>query len=687
MKTLRNTKKFFLPRMLEMKHNGWFFGPMGSAVLLAIACLSVAPAAHAGADASKILGKAIGHYIGTAGEINEEKANELFRKAEATNDPLAIMWIARLHAGGRCGFAQDTEYAKKLAAGVLDEIKKRAEAGDEEATFLLASANYESIGMEKNLEEAARLYQKSGEAGNLLSMVSLGDMYCSGEGLPKDPAAGVTWYKKAVDAKYPLAMTRLGRAYRFGTGLPKDFNEAARLFEAAAKKGEKWAMAELGLCYHSGEGVSKDLKKYFKWSKDAAEKGIPYAMGNTALAYKNGQGIEQNQVEATRWYIKAAEAGFVPAMCVAGTRYYTGNGIEKDPAKAFFWTKKGAEGGDREAMNNLGFYYGNGDGVAKDETEAMKWYKKSAEAGDPVGMKNVANNYKRALGVPKDEKQALEWYKKALEAGKGESKEWHAEIKTYIQELEASVAKKEEAQQQAAEEERRATEAKQQRLKQEETTRQQAEEQRQKETAAREEADRKAAEEKDAARKQAEQEWSDMLPKINAAESSGDLKTAVSLLKEADQKGYGGSEVTQRLSAIYSSPAWQGARQRISIQKFEVAEGVSPGLSKFLYNSLISEAVKSPAYSVVDWEEIDRVLKYLATSQPNLSPDEAKKQAINQLGIKQMFLGSLEKVGAQYFVTIKVLNLDLTVTKVVQDSVPNEEGLADLIAKMAAKLF
>lgn len=86
-----------------------------------------------------------------------------------------------------------------------------------------------------------------------------------------------------------------------------------------------------------------------------------------------------------------------------------------------------------------------------------------------------------------------------------------------------------------------------------------------------------------------------------------------------------------------------------------------------LYDLLLERMVAIKKFTVVDWEEIDRVLKlYVAESQPNISDEDAKKQAVNQLCIEKMYVGTLRKVGSKYYVSVKVLNLDLTVSRVVR---------------------
>ena len=125
------------------------------------------------------------------------------------------------------------------------------------------------------------------------------------------------------------------------------------------------------------------------------------------------------------------------------------------------------------------------------------------------------------------------------------------------------------------------------------------------------------------------------------------------------------------------------AKPKIGIMKFEVASDLKPSLGPFLQNALMEEMLATKRFTVVDWEEIDKVLGYIAKSQTNLSPEEARKQAVHQLGLEKMYLGSVSKLGSKYFVSVKVLNLDLTVAASRKTSVGTEEELDKAIQELA----
>ena len=217
--------------------------------------LSVASTRTYEAATPKLLRQAISFYSGAAGRghVEEEKARTLFLKAGETEDPLARMWLARLYNKGRCGSELDAGRAEDLARGVIEKVKQRANQGDAEAQFLLASAYQDGLAVSKSSELAAEWYQKAANKGNTLAMSNLGVMYLNGLGVVKDDARAVHWYQKAADKGNTYAMGSLGWMYQNGLGVVKDDARAVRWYQKAADKGNTYAMGSLGWMYENGQ--------------------------------------------------------------------------------------------------------------------------------------------------------------------------------------------------------------------------------------------------------------------------------------------------------------------------------------------------------------------------------------------------------------------------------------------------
>jgi hypothetical protein len=182
-------------------------------------------------------------------------------------------------------------------------------------------------------------------------------------------------------------------------------------------------------------------------------------------------------------------------------------------------------------------------------------------------------------------------------------------------------------------------------------------------------------------------EWERLRPKVEEALARKDLKQAVVLLNQALAVGQPSEEAQRQLSAIGRSAEWVKVRPKITVQKFDVAEGLAPSLGAFLYNALMSDLANSQQFTVVDWQEMDRVLSLIAKAQPNVSVEDQKKLAMNQLGISQMVLGSVYKVGEKYYLTVKTLGLDLGVLALHKKSVASEDEFEACITALARQML
>jgi formylglycine-generating enzyme required for sulfatase activity len=125
---------------------------------------------------------------------------------------------------------------------------------------------------------------------------------------------------------------------------------------------------------------------------------------------------------------------------------------------------------------------------------------------------------------------------------------------------------------------------------------------------------------------------------------------------------------------------------KIAVMRCELGEDLRPSLGIFLYDLLLEKAVSSGRYIVVDGEEVARVMQRISKAQPGISREEARRLAVSRLGIQSTYVGSLVKVGDKYHLSVRVLGSDLTVDRVIKDSVEKEAQLEAVINDIALKL-
>ncbi len=176
-------------------------------------------------------------YTGETGTVDDARAKVLLEEAVARGDAISLMWLARVYSTGRMGFPADKTQAKQIAAGVIAEIERRANAGSAEAAFLMGTAYAENL---------AR---------------------------PLDPVQAVQWYRLAAAQQHVLAQHNLGNVYFSGTGVPQDDAMAVQWWTLAAEQGDAIPQYRLGIMFEEGRGVSTDLQQALRWYRDSAQRG------------------------------------------------------------------------------------------------------------------------------------------------------------------------------------------------------------------------------------------------------------------------------------------------------------------------------------------------------------------------------------------------------------------------------
>jgi len=123
----------------------------------------------------------------------------------------------------------------------------------------------------ERFEQAADLYIKEAEEGDLEKMLQLAVMYSSGK---------INYQRNYVQAAY--------------------------WYEKAAGLGEVNAMHELAFIYEYGQGkVEQDLDKAIEWYLRAAANNHAYSQYRLASSYAKRDADENDAVEAYRWFLVA----------------------------------------------------------------------------------------------------------------------------------------------------------------------------------------------------------------------------------------------------------------------------------------------------------------------------------------------------------------------------------------------
>ena len=321
--------------------------------------------------------------------------------------------VATVVSGPRTG--EDTPSPRKW----LEEMKKRAEAGDTAAQNNLGAAYAGGVpGVKPDPAAALRWLRPLAAQGMPQAMSNLGFLLLR---LPGADAAakaeGLALLRKAAAAGEPQAMCHLGWAYLFGAGVEKDAGQAEAFYRKAADTGNTDGMAGLAGVYMDSSDKEKN-NAAFELNRKAAALGSPLALFQLGTSYLHGaHGAPQDATEAAACFKRSAEAGFAPAMRMAGILCEEGRGVPKSLAEARQWYERSAAGEDAEGARRLARMAYYGIGTARNIVKGIELFRQAAALGDTEAQLTVAAAAECGLGMAHNAKFALEAYRKVAESG------------------------------------------------------------------------------------------------------------------------------------------------------------------------------------------------------------------------------------------------------------------------------
>ena len=152
------------------------------------------------------------------------------------------------------------------------------------------------------------------ESDDAFAQAHLGARYFDGTGVDLDLKEAVKWFQKAAEQGLPGAQYLLGNCYEHGLGTKMSAEEAYRWYRRAAEQDFALGQNALGVCFYNGTGVGKNRNEMIKWFQKAAEQGLVDAQFNLGIVYKEGTLGEQNFAEAKKWFQQAADQGHADAQ-------------------------------------------------------------------------------------------------------------------------------------------------------------------------------------------------------------------------------------------------------------------------------------------------------------------------------------------------------------------------------------
>jgi TPR repeat protein len=154
----------------------------------------------------------------------------------------------------------------------LEYLKKKADEGDAEAQWILGNAYLFGRGVEKNKEEADRLWKLSQQNRNYsdspqnpVPQTNTTPLVTKSDSRP-NLTGNTLAYAQAGDARRQYEMGKM--AYS-GDGMPQDYEQAVEWWILAAKQGNYEAQISLVNAYRTGIGVEKNGRLANYWLEQA----------------------------------------------------------------------------------------------------------------------------------------------------------------------------------------------------------------------------------------------------------------------------------------------------------------------------------------------------------------------------------------------------------------------------------
>ncbi|KAI8330699.1 hypothetical protein BC941DRAFT_439954 [Chlamydoabsidia padenii] len=321
------------------------------------------------------------------------------RKAAALGDSNAQRELGIFYNAGLFGVAQDHTMA-------LDWLSKASRQEDAQATLLLASYYQNGIVVDKNDDQALRLYLYASSLGSPVAHFAAAQLY---HNLHQYENA-YTQYRLA--SNHPqLQRTKIGRTSKlmvaryilsYVAGSPSVPQTDSPVMSMDHTKADAFKMLEnlavldcfessfywLADCYFTGNGTTISYDDALHWYRRSADEiNDKDSMYKVAQMYEKGLGSEINLSMALQYNQKSANLGHMEAQHQMGMSFWRGYyNLEMDLNKAVQWFTKSATQRYTESHWALGQL-----AIENDDPEmAVAWWQKAIDLGHVLSMRLLA---------------------------------------------------------------------------------------------------------------------------------------------------------------------------------------------------------------------------------------------------------------------------------------------------------
>ena len=360
-------------------------------------------------------------------------------KASDSNHLKSQAALGVLYMTGAEGFEQNYAMSEKYLTTAANRDFPKAQL----------ALSYLYLGMEeynKAIVWARKVLDIENEAATIL-----GQIYTNGLGVEQNMSEGLKYYEKAAKGGDADAQNIVGNIYSDPNAGVQDVDKSFEFYQMAAAQNHLYGMFNLGLCYASGDGCEADMLKAHEWIEKAANEGCHEAqewLNSHPIVLK---ALAEDEVDFTKmtldekieytWFAfvnndlskveecvkilrKYANEGIPRAQCGLAQYYQYGFGVKQNLQQAAAWYKKSAEQGYAASQYHLGIKYEEGYGCTVNFQEAAKWYRKASIQGYPDALFRLGLLYIEGNGVVMNKAKGVELIQKASKQGYQDAVNW-----------------------------------------------------------------------------------------------------------------------------------------------------------------------------------------------------------------------------------------------------------------------
>lgn len=353
------------------------------------------------------------YLFGDGVTLDRDKATDLYKEAWA-------MGIAQSGAAIAIIIADDAAYTE-----AADYFLKSANLGNANSALALAHM-YNNNTVPPPSPDSARVMMTLAEnlmlenvaKGSCNALYGFGSMYAAGIVVPQNKEVAREWFEAAANAGVILAMTEVADIYLTQEGGESGAKKAIAMWERAAALGSAEAQFHLGVSYYKGDGTPKDIDKGVYWMERASVFGSSTATEFLVKHYLGEDEENPNYAAAFDWLQRATSLPKAnPELLVLlGEAYKLGQGTERDPQKAFQMYEKAAARGSRGGFYKLGEAYLYGQGTEQQPVKSLRFFRLAALQGHQDSTRQLMKMYHCGMGVAANSDTALNWRERAISA-------------------------------------------------------------------------------------------------------------------------------------------------------------------------------------------------------------------------------------------------------------------------------